>query len=132
MKELFFMGGPQFMSILTILLIITTAWIIYHFVVGYKSDQPNPEKLLRKIGYGKSIGLFALITGFLGQMIGFVAMFSAIEQIISNGSEAKPELIFGAIKVTMICPIFGILIYLFTISLWFIASMIIEKKFKMK
>ncbi len=128
MKDLFFMGGPTFMGILTILLIITTAWIIYHFVLAYSSKQPNKEKLLRKIGYGKSMGLFALVTGIYGQMTGIYTMFSVIEEVFLKGNEVKPALIFGAIKVTMVCTIYGILIYLFSLVLWFVASLIIEKK----
>ena len=62
MKDLFIMGDPEYMAVLTILLIITTAWIIYHFIIAYKSKQTNKEKLLRKIAYGKSMGLFALGT----------------------------------------------------------------------
>lgn len=128
MKNYFYMGGPQFMSALTILLIITTAWIIYHFVIGYNSKQPNQEKLLRKIGYGKSMGLFALVTGIFGQMIGLYNMFDVIEEVTLKGDEVKSALIFGGIKVTMICTFYGILIYLFSLLLWFIANLIIEKK----
>jgi len=129
MKDLFFMGGPGFMAILTILLIITTAWIIYHFVIAYNSKQPNQEKLLRKIGYGKSIGLFALATGIFGQMNGLYAMFSVLEEVNAKGAKVEPVLVFGAIKVTMICTLYGIFIFLFSLGLWFVASLIIEKKF---
>ena len=128
LKQKFLEGGPTFMGILTILLIITTAWIIYQFVVAYRSEQTNHEKSLRKIGYGKSLGLFAMITGFLGQLIGFTAMFDAIEMAFAAGNEIKPVLIYGGIKATMIVTMYGILIYLFSILLWFVASLLIEKK----
>lgn len=118
------MGGPTFMGILSIFLIITTAWMIYHFIVAYKSKQPNLEITLRKLGYGKTMGLFALIVGIYGQMTGLSGMFSVLEE----GGEIKPELIYGAIKVTMIVTFYGILIYLLSLLLWFIASLIIEKK----
>ena len=130
MKELFFKGGPGFMGALTILLIITTAWFIYHFIISYNSKKINKEKLLRMFGYGKSIGLFALVTGISGQMIGLYGMFSAIEDAIRKGLEVKPVLIFEAIRVTMICTFYGIFIYLFSLVLWFLASILIEKKFK--
>jgi hypothetical protein len=132
MKDLFFKGGPTFMGILTILLIITTAWIIYHFVIGYNSKQANQEKFLRRIEYGKSMGLFALVTGIIGQMIGLYTMFSVIEELIEKGTEVNPALVFGAVKVTMICTFYGILIYLFSLVLWFVASILIEKKLKIK
>ena len=116
------------MSVLTLLLIITTAWIIYQFIIGYNSKQPNQEKILRMIGYGKSMGLFALVTGFLGQMVGLIGMFDAIRAATQNAEDIKPELVYSAIGVTMISATYGILIFLFSMILWFIASFIIEKK----
>lgn len=128
MKNLFFTGGPIFMGTLTIFLIITTAWIIYHFVRAYNSKYINQELVFRKLGYGKTMGLFTLITGFLGQMMGLAAMFDAIESATVNGQDINAALIFGAIKVTMIVTIYGILIYLFSLLLWFVATTLIEKK----
>lgn len=116
------------MGLLSILLVITTAWIIYHFLAAYNSKQPDKAAALRKLEYGKLMGLFALVTGILGQMVGFTAMFDAIEQVIANREQLKPELIFGGIKVTMIVTIYGILIYLFSLILWFVASFLIDKK----
>ena len=128
MKDLFFMGGPGFMGVLTLLLVISTAWIMYHFIMGYNSKQPNQEKLLRKIDYGKSIGLCAMVTGILGQLVGFYSMFSLIEAAIKSGEEVIPALVFGGIKVCLIPTLYGMAIYLFSFVLWFVASIIIEKK----
>lgn len=128
----FIAGGYQFMSVLTLELIIATAWIIYQFVKGYNSKHPNQEKILRKIGYGKSMGVFALATGFLGQMIGFIGMFEAIQGAVEKGNEIKAHLIYGGIRVTMISATYGVLIFLVTMILWFIATMIIEKKLEVK
>ena len=114
------------MSVLTLLLIITTAWIIYQFIIGYNSKQANQEKILRKIGYGKSMGVLALVTGFLGQMLGLTGMFDVLKDV----TEVKQELVYEAIGVTMISAMYGMLIFLFSMILWFIASFIIEKKFK--
>jgi hypothetical protein len=123
----FIAGGYQFMSVLTLELIMATAWIIYQFVKGYNSKQANREKILRKIGYGKSMGMFALATGFLGQMIGLTGMFEAIR---SATSAIDPRLIYDAIRVTTISAMYGVLIFLFTMILWFTASIIIENKIK--
>ena len=126
-KYNFIAGGYEFMSVLSLELIIATAWIIYQFVKGYNSKEPNREKILRKIGYGKSMGVFALATGFLGQMIGLIGMFQVISE---NPDVVEPYMIFGAIRVTMISAMYGVLIFLFTMILWFLASFIIERKFK--
>ena len=127
-KQRFLEGGPFFMGLITILLVITTAWIIFHFVVAYTSKQANPEQSLRKLAYGKTLGLFAMITGLLGQLIGFTGIFDAMELAAGAGKELQPALIYGGIKVTMICSMYGILIYLFSILLWFVSSSIIEKR----
>ena len=124
----FIAGGYEFMSVLSLELIIAAAWIIYQFVKGYNSKQPNREKILRMIGYGKSMGLFALVTGFLGQMIGLIAMFEAIRGATQNAEVIKPHLVYDGIGVTMISSTYGVLIFLFSMILWFIASFIIEKK----
>lgn len=126
MKNLFYQGGIEFMGALTIFFAITTAWIIYHFVKGYFTNPTNHEKTLRMLEYGKSMGLFTMIVGFLGQMMGFIAMFDAI----SLAGSVDPNLVYNGIRVTMICPVYGVLIYLFTLLLWFVASILIEKKRK--
>lgn len=124
------MGGAVFMGILTILLVISTAWIMYHFIVGYNSKSLIREELLRKLDYGKSIGLFAMIIGVLAQLIGLYSMFSSIEDAIDKAINISSAMIFGAIKVTMISSIYGILIYLFSFVLCFVASNMIERKLK--
>ncbi len=128
LKQKFYEGGPVFMGFLTIILIITTAWFIFQFVVAYRSKSANTEKSLRKLAYGKTLGLFALMTGLLGQLIGFTAMFDAMELAAGAGETIKPVLVYGGIKVTMIVTMYGILIYLFSILLWFVSTSIIEKR----
>ncbi|MDX8338911.1 hypothetical protein SLH46_06940 [Draconibacterium sp. IB214405] len=128
LKEKFYEGGPAFMGILTILFVITVAWFIYQFVVAYSSQAANAEQSLRKLAYGKTLGLFAMITGLLGQLIGFTGIFDAMELAAGAGEEVQPALVYGGLKVTMICSIYGMLIYLFSILLWFVSTAIIEKR----
>ncbi len=130
MKNLFYQGGPLFMGILTILFVVTIAWFVYHLSVSSKSQQINREKLLRLFGFGKSMGMLALVTGVLGQMVGLTSMFMAIEHAIQRGEEIVPSLVFGGIKATMIVTIYGLLIYLVSLLLWFLSSMLVEKKLK--
>ncbi|MFW5657517.1 MAG: MotA/TolQ/ExbB proton channel family protein [Bacteroidota bacterium] len=124
MKNLFFMGGPLFMGILTFLLVVMTVWIVYHTIKGYTSQQVQQEKALRQLKYGKSIGLFAMVTGIFGQLIGFYEAFTAIEQ----AGDISPALVYGGIKVSMITTLYGITIYLFSLLLWFIASQLVERR----
>lgn len=124
MKELFYMGGPLFMSILSLLLIIVVAWIIYQITKHYISSGSDKKETLRKLSYGKSIGLFALITGILGQLIGLYMAFATIEKI----GDISPTILMGGLKVSMIPTLFGIAIYLISILMWFITTIIIERK----
>lgn len=112
------------MSILTILFLIMVVWIVYQFISGLNHDPSDKESVLRKIKYGRSVGLFALITGILGQLVGLYSAFSAIER----ASDISPAIIFGGIKVSMITTFYGILIYLISIILWFVASALIERR----
>lgn len=124
MKNLFLAGGLFFMGILTLLMIIMIVWIIYYFITGLNSQQINREKTLYRLEYGRSIGLFAMITGIFGQLIGLYYAFSAIEQ----AGDIAPVLVYGGIKVSMIPTLYGIFIYILSLLLWFVARMIIEKK----
>ncbi|NOU59911.1 hypothetical protein [Marinifilum caeruleilacunae] len=128
MKDLFIIGGPFFMWVLTLLLIITLAWIIYHIILVYSSQQIDKAVFLRKLGYGKSIGLFALVTGILGQMFGFFGCFRAAKEGAVKSLNYEPVVIFAALKTTMIVSIYGILIYLLSIFLVFIALKLNKKK----
>lgn len=109
------------MSILTLLFIVMVVWFVYHFIGAKKLSN---EQCLRNFGYGKSIGLFALIMGILGQLIGFYEAFSILEQVES----ISPAMIYGGIKVSMISTLYGMIIYLCSLILWFVFSVRIEKK----
>lgn len=63
-------GGPLFMYTILAVLIICVALIIKEFL---KPDEKG--KILELL---KSLSLFALIFGFLGQMIGLIGAFDAI------------------------------------------------------
>ena len=124
MKNFFYMGGPLFMGILTIILVVMVGWILYHLITGYTSKQLTLETVLRRLGYGKSIGLFAMIIGILGQLLGLYNAFTVLEQV----NDISPSLVYGGIKVSMIATLYGIFIYLFSLVLWFVTSVIIERK----
>ena len=128
MKEIFIAGGIDFMVILTVLLVITTCWMIYHFIVAYTSKSIDKTEHMRKISYGKSLGLFALMTGLFGQMLGFASMFSQLDALVGTEVIVTPEMVYGGIKVTWIVTIYGSFIYLLSLLIWFVASVLINKK----
>lgn len=84
----FMMGGPLFMSILTLILILLLGAAI----------------LKKEV---KEIGLLALAFGFLGQLIGLMGAFEGIEAM---GGVSQSVLASG-LKVSSITSIYGMLIY---------------------
>jgi len=82
MKELFYMGGPLVLGILTTLLVIMVAIAIY-FSISIASGKASEKINFRhQLTYLKSVGLF-----------------------------------------TMISTLYGIIIYLFSILIWFLLDL---------
>ncbi len=124
MKEWFVMGGSLFMSILTILLVIIVAVSVYFAVAiagGKASEKENFKEQLR---YVKSLGLFTMITGILGQMIGLFSAFTAIEA----AGDVSPSMLMGGLKISMITSLTGVVIYLISIIIWFLLDLYYQKK----
>jgi len=120
----FIEGGTLFMSILTILLVIMVAVVVYFAITiasGNASDKPNFRHQLK---YVRSIGLFTLITGILGQLIGLFQAFSVIQGL----QDISPSILAGGLKVSMITNLTGIVIYLLSILLWFLLDLWYHKK----
>ncbi len=115
MKNLFLLGGPLCMGMLTILLLAMIAWMTVSYVGCRDSGR---EEMIRKIGYGKSIGLFALMMGILFQLIGFYRAFSRLESVV----DVSPSVLYGGLKISMITTIYGLMIYLLSMVLWFILT----------
>ncbi len=127
-RELFYLGGIEYMVMLTILLFIIIIWLTYHSILAHYSKKVTIENALRRLGYGKMMGLFTLIFGICGSMLGLYSMFLISEDITEIGMKPVPELIFKTIRNTMIVPIYGLLIYLFSLLFWFMAIRQINKK----
>jgi hypothetical protein len=124
MKNLFYMGGPGFMGTLTVILIMMVAWAVYHFLPVFLNKEVNFAKTRSKLKHIKTIGTFALVTGILGQLIGLYFAFSAVEEVGS----VDPGILMGGLKVSMIPTLYGILIFLLSLLIWFIADLIVSKK----
>ena len=95
MIELFYMGGPLFMGLLTLLLVgvLICAW-------------KYPQWL-------KEVGLLALAIGILGQIIGLYSAFQHIEQ----AGGVSQEMMAGGLKVSSITTAYGLIIYILSIIL---------------
>ena len=127
MTELFFKGGPIFMGILTIILLIILIILVVFFITVSFRKINNSEQTLRKINTVKSLGIFALIIGILGQLIG---LFSAFRAIRFCEVEASPEIFAEGFKISMIPIVYGILIFTFSIILWFLLKRVLKSFYK--
>jgi biopolymer transport protein ExbB/TolQ len=124
MKQLFYEGGPLYMGILTVILIILVAWAIFHFLPVLLKKEIFHEKIFSRLKHIKTIGLFGLIFGIFGQLIGLYQAFGAIEQMGS----VSPALLMGGLKVSMIPTFYGIFIYMISLILWFVFDFFLSKK----
>ena len=93
-------GGPLFMYTSLLILIIIIVLLIKVFI------RPNENS--KSINLIKHLSLFVLVWGFLGQMIGLMGAFDAI-QIQGNVS---PAVLAGGIKVAILSPLFGMIVFL--------------------
>lgn len=109
------------MSILTLLLIAMVVWMFLSFY-NYKSS--SHKDVLKKISYGRSIGLFALVFGIFAHLIGFYHAFARLEEV----SHIAPSVLYAGLKVSLITTIYGVLIYLISLLLWFVFSAIVMKR----
>lgn len=106
MINLFVMGGPLFMGILSLILIG-----VIISVVRYLTAE---EKTKNKLDLIKSFGLLAMITGVLGQLIGLFDALKAIEQM----GQVAPGILAGGLKVSMITTLYGLTIYVISLIIW--------------
>lgn len=124
MLDYFYMGGPLFMGILTTLLVIIIALIVYFTISIANGKAASNNNFRHQLTYVRSVGLFTMITGILGQLIGLMSAFKAIEAAM----DISPAIIAGGLKVSMITTLYGIFIYLFSILIWFLLDLWYHEK----
>jgi len=93
-------GGPTFMYPLVILIIANIALTVKGFI-----NKGNVQKTINLIS---SISLFAFVWGLLGQVIGLISAFDAIEAV----GDISPAMLAGGLKVSFIVPMFGFITFL--------------------
>lgn len=91
--DLFYMGGPLFMSLISIAQLGMFVAIIMHFRGSHT------------LNYVRELGLLALALGILGQLIGLFEAFKAIEMM----GDVSPALLAGGLKVSSITTLYGLI-----------------------
>lgn len=124
MKDLFYMGGPLYMGILTVILIAMIAWAVYHYLPVVLKNEVDFTLVKARLKHVKTIGTFGLVIGILGQLVGFYGIFEGVEQ----AGDVPPALLMGGLKVSMITTFYGIFIFLLGLLIWFVCDFILTKK----
>lgn len=114
MFNLFYQGGPLFMGILTILLFVVVVLSAYFLYLIIRKEYKSLDLTIIKLQFIKTMGIYALVTGILGQLIGLYSAFTHIEA----AREISPVILAGGLKVSMITTIYGIIIFLISYLFW--------------
>ncbi len=123
MTNLFYEGGPFFMGILTLILLVVIVMGVTNAIVILKNSSGSDDRINQRLALIKSVGLFGLVFGVLGQLIG---LYSAFVRIQAMGN-VSPAILAGGIKVSMITTIYGVIIFLIAYLVWFGLAALLEK-----
>ena len=93
-------GGPFFMYPLFFIIILLLILIVKGFL-----QKGSVEKTISLIS---SIALFAIVWGFLGQIIGLIGAFDSIEAV----GDVSPAVLAGGLKIAFLAPVFGMFAFL--------------------
>ncbi len=93
-------GGPAFSYPTFAMLLICIALIIKALVKG------DADGKIRKLI--SHISLFALVWGFLGQMVGLIGAFDTIEAV----GNISPAILAAGLKIALLSPVFGMVVFL--------------------
>ena len=117
-------GGVLFMGMLSIVLLVILILTVVISVPIITNKVADNNKLNERLGYIKSLGLFGLVMGMLGQFIGLFGAF----QIIETGMEISPALLAAGVRVSSITSIYGMIIFLVAYLIWFILKSLTARK----
>ena len=93
-------GGPLFMYTTLIVLFVIIGLFVYTLV---KPNNPKGFELIQSFGW------FAIVWGFLGQSLGLIGAFDAVQA----AGDISPSLVAAGLKVALLSPLFGMLTFLF-------------------
>ncbi|MFY0714028.1 MotA/TolQ/ExbB proton channel family protein [Seonamhaeicola sp. NFXS20] len=93
-------GGPLFMSLILICLLLSVFFIIMSFI-NLKKNELLSKKYIRLTTDSSLLGL---VLGFLGSVIGLITAFDSIEAMGSP----SPEIFAGGLKVSLLTATFGL------------------------
>jgi len=80
----------------------------------FLADSGDAQSHRKAVNAVLQLGIFCFFFGVLSQAVG---LYQALGAIVAAG-DVSPALIFGGLRVSFIAPIFGLIIFLFTLVAW--------------
>ncbi|WP_163709183.1 MotA/TolQ/ExbB proton channel family protein [Mangrovibacterium lignilyticum] len=108
--DLFYMGGALFMGAITVWTIVMLVFVVQKIVQIFIQHNYTKAGLDLILLFGS----LAFVTGILGQAIGLFMAFNVIEA----AGDISPALIAGGFKVSMIAPLYGFFVFIFSLLVW--------------
>lgn len=116
----FIEGGPFFMSLILISLLLSLVFLIRGFTYVNKNPKIS-KKMLRLVN---DTSLLGLVLGFLGSIIGLIGAFDAIEGL----DKINSAMLAGGLKISFLTTVFGSLVFIISrIGILVLRSMIKEQ-----
>ncbi|MBJ6367030.1 MotA/TolQ/ExbB proton channel family protein [Snuella sedimenti] len=92
-------GGPFFMSLILICLLLALTFLFF----GFFNLRKHPEKSRKMMGLASDVSILGLVFGLLGSIFGLIEAFDAISAMKDIGSAR----IADGLKVTLLTTLFG-------------------------
>lgn len=116
----FYRAGGSYMNLISLMAILTLVITIWKSVDIFSKRSHN-FKLLDLILLGGSV---ALALGLLSQIVGIVQALNAIIE----AADVSPEIVMGGAKVSFFAPIWGFIVFIFSMIFYFVLKEIIKAK----
>lgn len=115
-----FEGGPLFMTLIYLMWLAVIIQVATFWLKKGTAERPSLVKLNESILF---TGSLAFLTGILGQVLG---VFQALT-ILETMTDVSANLIAGGLRVSFIPPLYGFVLLIISVILWFIHRSLIDK-----
>lgn len=119
LMEFYRAGGP-FMNLISLMAILTLVITVWK-TTDIFSKKAYSFKLLDLILLGGSV---AIAIGLLSQIVGIVQALNAIME----ADDVSPAIVMGGAKVSFYAPIWGFIVFIFSMIFYFVLKEIIKAK----
>ncbi|AUP77701.1 MotA/TolQ/ExbB proton channel family protein [Flavivirga eckloniae] len=96
-------GGPFFMSLILICLILALVFLVLAFL-NVKKDVNKSKKMIALVSDASLLGL---VIGFLGSIIGLITAFDTFEYMSGTTEGVSSARLAGGLKVSFLTTVFG-------------------------